>query len=1004
MLFGLFYYMTQPTKRPPEAIKGELDLSLWDFEEDDMTFLNGEWDFYPGSLIESDEIGFREGHTIRVPGNWNHETLMQPARGNGTYHLLVKLPPLKNKLVLKVQNIWMAHKLFINGELVKEMGSTAEEKTYYVAQNTPYLIALEPNRQLEIVIQVSNHNYYNGGIVNPIQLGDEAQMTMRGQLAFGSDMAGFFLFLFFGVFHLHMYQMRKQELTYLWSGVYLIVVSVVIITSGEKLFMRLFGGMPFEIAYRIQELSVFLSFPFVMLFMYTLEPGVLKEKTLKKVILPVGIYLLLIVVAPYTFYISFKPYMTLYISLIQFIAAFRLVNIVFRKQIGQLPSNELWSVAMSILCVAMMLWDAILYHVGYVNTNIIGKISTMGFLMCLNILLARRFTNKMNEVQALSLELKEANDIKDEFLARTSHELRTPLHGIINIAGYLLTEKEYTIPLEQRENISLIQDTSMKLSLLVNDLIDVIKLRHEDLQLRVTTVDLYVLIQIVFQMMSFDLRGKELRLINLVNPMTFVEGDENRLRQILYNITSNAIKYTESGKITARIILENGQVFLNLSDTGIGIPKEEWEKIFEDSYRGTFHKNSPDSGMGLGLYISRELSRKMKGDLWIAYSEIGEGTIISLRLPQGEIVDFPLDTVHMPSRTPYIERPLYLSKMGVYMKRILLVDDEPTNIRVLSLILKESFQIFTAYRGEEALAILQRQPIDLVITDMMMPGMSGIELVQSIRKKYSPIDLPIIMTTVRNDDRDIELAYQAGANDYVTKPFGAEEISSRVRMLLQLAEVMETALQNERAFLQAQIKPHFLHNALSNIIALCYEDGERAAELLTLLSSYLRHIFQLGQFHKLFPLRQELDIIQAYVEIEKLRFGGRLSYETYIELSGMEEEMMIPPLIIQPLIENAIRHGLFNKRGEGRVVLMITEVEEFVRIAVEDDGIGMSDEQISALMNQGRGEGVGIKNIKKRVESFGKASLHIDSELEKGTKCVLFLPKEVLRFTAERTV
>jgi sensor histidine kinase YesM len=223
-------------------------------------------------------------------------------------------------------------------------------------------------------------------------------------------------------------------------------------------------------------------------------------------------------------------------------------------------------------------------------------------------------------------------------------------------------------------------------------------------------------------------------------------------------------------------------------------------------------------------------------------------------------------------------------------------------------------------------------------------------------------------------------------------------------MLLQLAEVMETALQNERAFLQAQIKPHFLHNALSNIIALCYEDGERAAELLTLLSSYLRHIFQLGQFHQLFPLRQELDIIQAYVEIEKLRFGGRLSYETYIELSGMEEEIMIPPLIIQPLIENAIRHGLFNKRGEGRVVLMITEVQEFVRIAVEDDGIGMSDEQISALMNQGRGGGVGIKNIKKRVESFEKASLHIDSELEKGTKCVLFLPKEVLRFTAERTV
>lgn len=1004
MLFGLFYYMIQPTKRPPEAIRGELDLSLWDFEQDDMTFLNGEWDFYPESLVEPDEIGFREDYAIRVPGNWNHETLMQHARGNGTYHLLVKLPPGKNKLALKVQNIWMAHKLFINGELVKEVGSIAEEKTQYVAQNTPYLISLKSNRQLEIVIQVSNQNYYNGGIVNPIQLGDEAQMTMRGQLAFGSDMAGFFLFLIFGIFHLQMYHMSRHEQTYLWSGIYLIVLSVVIITSGEKLFMRLFDEMPFEVAYRIQEFSTFLCFPFVMLFMYTLEPGVLKKKTLKKVILPVVIYLLLIVAAPYTFYISFKPYMTLYISLMQFIAAFRLVSIVFQKQSGQLPSNELSSVAVSILCVAMMLGDAILYHVGYINTNIIGRICTIVFLISLNVLLARRFTNKMNEVQNLSAELKDINDMKDEFLARTSHELKTPLHGIINIARYLLTEKEYTLPLEQRENISLIQDTSLKLSLLVNDLNDVTKLQHGDLQLRITTVDLYVVVEVVFQMMAFNLQGKELRLINLVNPMTFVEGDENRLRQILYNITANAVKYTERGKITARGILENGQVFLNLSDTGIGIPKENWEKIFEDSYRGTFNKSSSDSGMGLGLYISRELSRKMKGNLWIAYSEIGGGTIISLNLPQGEIENIPLDTVHISSRTPYIENPLYLSKAGAHMKRILLVDDEPTNIRVLSLILKESFHIFTAYRGEEALAILQRQPIDLVITDVMMPGMSGIELVHLIRKKYSLLDLPIIMTTVRNGDRDIELAYQAGANDYVTKPFGAEEVSSRVRILLQLAEVMEAALQNERAFLQAQIKPHFLYNALSNIIGLCYEDGERAAELLTLLSHYLRHIFQLGQFYEFFPLRQELDIIQAYVEIEKLRFGGRLSYETYIELNGMEEEMMIPPLIIQPLIENAIRHGLFNKRGEGKVVLTITEAEAFVCIIVEDDGVGMSNEQISELMNHDRGGGVGLKNIKKRVESFEKASLHIESQFKKGTKCVLFLPKEMLQFTKEETV
>lgn len=1000
IMFSILYYIALPTKTSPEALKGQEDLSHWDFENDGIAFLNGEWNFYPQSLLGPEELSSAEPSILKVPGTWEmKKPYLQPLKGNGTYHLSIKLPDKKGRLVLKVQNIWMAHRLYINGSLVKEMGVPAQDYEHYEPKNTPYLVNVEPTDHLDIVIQVSNQLYYSGGIIHPIQLGGEQPMEMKSYLSFGIDMAGFFLFLLFGVYHLHMYQMWDKDSTYLYSGVYLVLMSLIIITSGEKLFMRLLPDIPFQIAYKLQDFCVFSSFPVLILFIRSLEPAAMKKKTAGLVIIPVVCYLVLVIGTPYYFYTGIKIYMSVYVDLLLLIFVFRLLYILLQKQGRKMPLSEFSCVVASITFIAVMLFDAMLYYSGHVNTNLLGKMSLLGFLISLNLLLARRFTNKIYEVQALSEELKKSNEIKDEFLERTSHDLKTPLHGIINISAHLLKEKEYPLTVKQRENIFLIQDESMKLSLLVNDLSDAIKLRHEDLQIQTMTVDLYVIIQVVFRLLSFDLEGRDVRLVNRVSPMTFVEADENRLRQIFYNITVNALKYTERGEITAKAKLEEGNVVFTLSDTGRGIAADQWESVFQDSYRGPQPDGFSEKGTGLGLYISRQLARKMNGEVWISHSVVGEGSILSVRLPQGKLQDTYKAVEQGVGKRENFNKHSLQPVPKQHGKKLLLVDDEPTNIRVLSLMLEEEFELFTVYQGGEALKLLQNHKMDLVIADMMMPGMSGIELTERIRKMHSVIELPIIIATVRDSDKDIELAYQAGANDYITKPFTAEQIQSRVKTLLQLSDAVETALQNEIAFLQAQIKPHFIYNALSNIIALCYEDGERAADLLSLLSRYLRHIFQADQSRHMLPLQQELDIIKAYVEIEKLRFGDRLRYETYIDPVMMEEEVTVPALLIQPLIENAIRHGIFDKVGPGTVSLTITEGEDFIRIVVEDDGIGMSEDQVYQMMHGEDGKGVGIKNIRKRVESFPKASFSMDSELEKGTKCMLFLPKEVLKFS-----
>lgn len=995
LLLVVFYYSELQNSKSPEVVKGQLDLSAWDFTINKTVFLNGEWDFYPGKLLQPEELLTETSVSIKVPGGWKakNKAYSQPARGNGTYHLSVKLPKAQEPFALKIQNIWMAHRLFINGELVKEEGIPADTLEDYAPENTPYLIVLEPGEELELVIQVSNQVFYTGGISQPIRIGTKQHMEAKEKVDFSLDVAEIFLFLLFGIYHIQIFQMRRREAAYLYSGVFLIVRAVTVSTMGEKVLMQFFRALPFTVAYKLLDFSLFLSLVALALFVHCLEPSSIKRRALSILLLPIFLFLGLVLFTPYHFYMYFKLGITFYVDAIVFLYILRFIQMLFDKSKKKLPDNELIYVVLGVVFVGFAIFNSLLFYSGYTNDGVISKLCMLGFLLCMNLFLARRFTNKMNEIQVLSVQLIKADEIKDEFLARTSHELKRPLNSIINIAEHLLKEGQANLSPGQLEDISLIQDTSAKLSLLVNDLTDVIKLRHEDLQLKLMTVDLYVVIQLVFQLLTFDLQGKELRLINKVKPMTFVEADENRLRQIIYNISSNAMKYTEKGEIIASAKEESGNIVLTLADTGSGIPQEQWEQLFKDVNQEVRPNGGFQQGIGLGLYISRQLARKMKGDVWISDSVVGVGTMISLRLPSRQCSD------SIVSLEPMLDMTIFEPRVRSFaanskVKQILLVDDEPMNIRVLSLILEKEYQILAACSGEEALKLLQKQKVHLVIIDMMMPGMSGIELTQQIRQSYSPIELPILIATVREQEHEVELAYQSGANDYITKPFAAEEIQLRVRSLLNLSDTMERALNNEIAFLQAQIKPHFIYNALSNIIALCYEDGERAAELLALLSQYLRHIFQMDQTQQLLTLQKELDIIGIYVEIEQLRFGDRLHYETYIDPTVLNTNIVIPALLIQPLVENAIRHGLFNKQGEGTVALSITEGESFIRIAVEDDGIGMSEDEVYRILYENKGRGVGIRNIQMRIAAFPRASFLIDSELEKGTKCIIFLPKE----------
>lgn len=204
-----------------------------------------------------------------------------------------------------------------------------------------------------------------------------------------------------------------------------------------------------------------------------------------------------------------------------------------------------------------------------------------------------------------------------------------------------------------------------------------------------------------------------------------------------------------------------------------------------------------------------------------------------------------------------------------------------------------------------------------------------------------------------------------------------------------IAEAQIAKIQME--LLQSQIKPHFLYNTLSAIIALCYTDGERAADLLTLFSKYLRILFNTDHNDLRISLQQNMELVDVYIEIEKARFGQRLKTVVEVDQTLMDE--MIVPLLIQPLVENAIRHGVSKKVEGGTVWIRVKRIRTVMQVTIADDGVGMDSEKIKEILSREEtAAGIGIANINQRLHLYTGKRIRIKSRAGVGTVVMFHYP------------
>jgi len=488
------------------------------------------------------------------------------------------------------------------------------------------------------------------------------------------------------------------------------------------------------------------------------------------------------------------------------------------SEVNQL--NNLWNICAMILAVSVLLSLLLAYVIarwlgqpiaklragaqqlsnGNFDTSIeIKSRDELGTLADTFNQMTAQLKESFSTLEDKNRELQRLNKLKDEFLANTSHELRTPLNGIIGIAESLIDGATGELNNKTKANLSMIVGSGKRLSALVNDILDLSKLKRHSLVLQIKPVDVKGTVDIVLALSQLSVAKKDLQLINAVAlDLPPAQADENRLQQILYNLVGNAIKFTESGRVEISAKVVNNHLELCISDTGIGIAKDKLDRIFESFEQAEGSTARDYGGTGLGLAVTKQLVQLHGGDIWVE-STLGVGSQFFVKLPiskeqvktQPTQYQLPIQPV---SEEAKIETAVPVAQEGQF--KILIVDDEPVNLQVLVNHLSlQNYTLVQGSSGMEALEQIEEAKPDLILLDVMMPKMTGYEVTQKVREKWKTDELPVLLLTAKNQIADLVEGFESGANDYITKPVSKDELLARINTHLSIKQLREDNLR-----------------------------------------------------------------------------------------------------------------------------------------------------------------------------------------------------------------
>ena len=387
---------------------------------------------------------------------------------------------------------------------------------------------------------------------------------------------------------------------------------------------------------------------------------------------------------------------------------------------------------------------------------------------------------------------EQADQSKSDFLSSVSHELRTPLTSVMGFARIIQKELENRIfpvtPTDDRkvkravrgvkEDLSIIIQEGERLTTLINNVLDLAKIEAGKIDWDMKTISIQQVITRAAGATVALFEQKQLQFIESIDPsLPDIVADEDKLIQVVINLISNAVKFTDDGSVTCRAVQQNNEVVVSIIDTGMGIAEEDQPRVFEKFKQVGDTLTDKPKGTGLGLPICKEIVEHHGGSIWVE-SELGKGSTFNFSLPITENTDSQSFDDLLQHLKEIVSKPDIATGTG----RILVVDDE-AHIRILlqKELETQGYTVQEAEDGAQAVKMAQQNPPSAVILDVRMPGMSGFDVAHALKNTPETMKIPIIMLSVEEED---ERSHELGIDRYLTKPIDMEKLFGELRQLV----------------------------------------------------------------------------------------------------------------------------------------------------------------------------------------------------------------------------
>jgi signal transduction histidine kinase len=634
-------------------------------------------------------------------------------------------------------------------------------------------------------------------------------------------------------------------------------------------------------------------------------------------------------------------------------------------------------------------------------------------------------------------QLKQLDRIKSEFFANVSHELRTPLTLILSPVDALLDKLARGA---ERDALKVVRRNATRLLRMIDDLLDLAKLESGGLRLRVMKVDVAGLAQRVTAntLPTAKAKGIDMAFSSEGEPPEMY-GDPHRIEIVLTNLIGNAMKFTPSGgRIEVSVFHNPAGTSVEVTDTGPGISRDEQQMIFERFHQTETSERRRQGGVGIGLALARELTQLHGGSLTVD-SALGRGSTFTLFLKSGadhfhtEIVERrQLQTDIHPGRraedrttgihTRDMEeatvelRPSHRPPERVLLDRgrvprVLVAEDEDDLRGFIVGVLKEQYEVDAATNGSEALELLAANRPDLVLTDVMMPEVSGLDLTRAIKGDPSLRQIPVILLTARGEHEAALEGYGAGADDFVSKPFHTKVLEARIRahlkmrgLNLQLADQARlTAAGTLAAGLAHEVKNPL--NAAVNaakvletggsskvsnekLMALIIDALSRIDSIVSALDAHARP----ADGDDLRPCNVQ-DAVESTLNLLDHKLKDRVVVHQDYETTG---DVFAPARafnqVLLNLMDNSIRSGAAN------IWIQLRQTEKLVSVTVADDGPGVPPDVVHRIFDpffttrvEGEGTGLGL-HLSRRIAQECGGELRYEPRPGGGARFVMEIP------------